>query len=551
MGKYRSLGSLFDRDFRNNINANFDDIDADIKSQKTELATRIDNIIQNNPQPSEVVDLRLDEDGIAHPTARERIASDLQKVDEKFASVNADLAERANEISVLQDILNNGALKPYYVENMASFNYNSLGNPAGLSKYAGGNFFLGISGNVGESFVTVTSGNIADAGTSYWGAVIKDDEGNWIPYSVTGSDGVSKLNISPPLKKTITNGEIGNLHDAIAGQHYTERGYFALAQHIYKSLPKYAERNKYLAKFRSTDTSAGTPWTIIGTPYVSYSLGYAPFQNGFHKAYTPKSFQMYCGANGTTQGAQWTQNVANKKGFVETFIGSKQNNANITVEFHLDGVLKERIQGLGNLVERIVFPFSNASSAVLKVFIENVSVITDILISDTTWWINERENNPAKIFRPHSKLVYLGDSWGAYHNKAITRELSRLISKDTGTTVDIINPSVPGMTSAWGKAWFNEYVLKEKPTHVIIEFFVNDYNSSSPGSTHTYVGPDGITYSAVVTKEQWRNNIKEMCNLAILNGIQPIVLCPCATASSGQAQGLSEYNVYLVEGEVV
>jgi hypothetical protein len=54
MGKYRVLGALLDRVFRNDLNANFNDVDSDINTQKK----RVDDLIKGTPQPSEVVDSR-------------------------------------------------------------------------------------------------------------------------------------------------------------------------------------------------------------------------------------------------------------------------------------------------------------------------------------------------------------------------------------------------------------------------------------------------------------------------------------------------------------
>lgn len=65
MGKYRTLGTFFDRIFRNDLNSNFNDIDTDIKAAKidfdskvSEQKKRVDDLIVANPQPSEVQDAR-------------------------------------------------------------------------------------------------------------------------------------------------------------------------------------------------------------------------------------------------------------------------------------------------------------------------------------------------------------------------------------------------------------------------------------------------------------------------------------------------------------
>jgi hypothetical protein len=55
MGKYRSLGTFLDRIFRNNLNSNFDDIDADIQAQKIRVDTIVASAGNSN---TEVVDAR-------------------------------------------------------------------------------------------------------------------------------------------------------------------------------------------------------------------------------------------------------------------------------------------------------------------------------------------------------------------------------------------------------------------------------------------------------------------------------------------------------------
>ncbi|MGA4719497.1 hypothetical protein [Fictibacillus nanhaiensis] len=54
MGKYKNIGIQFNRNFRNDLNSNFNNIDIDIQAQKQ----RVDNLIIGTPQPSEVVDAR-------------------------------------------------------------------------------------------------------------------------------------------------------------------------------------------------------------------------------------------------------------------------------------------------------------------------------------------------------------------------------------------------------------------------------------------------------------------------------------------------------------
>jgi hypothetical protein len=85
MGKYRTLGTFLDRIFRNDLNANFNDVDVDIKAQKK----RVDDLIVGTPQPSEVVDSRG-----GFPVLRDRLDD-----------ISSSVAQKATDINTLSDYL--------------------------------------------------------------------------------------------------------------------------------------------------------------------------------------------------------------------------------------------------------------------------------------------------------------------------------------------------------------------------------------------------------------------------------------------------------------
>ncbi|WLR53547.1 hypothetical protein LC048_13545 [Mesobacillus subterraneus] len=105
MGKYRKLFNFFDRIYMNDLNKNFDDVDADIKVQKA----RVDNLITGNPQPAEVMDLRTDTDGVIHGTAWDRFESDESKKNAKFQEIGEQLADVAYNLNGLPNGSTNDA----------------------------------------------------------------------------------------------------------------------------------------------------------------------------------------------------------------------------------------------------------------------------------------------------------------------------------------------------------------------------------------------------------------------------------------------------------
>lgn len=80
---YRILGNFFDRVFRNALNDNFKDIEADIKSQKE----RVDNLITNAEQPSEVVDSRTDKDGHVYAVLKDRLDAEQQQIENNTSEI--------------------------------------------------------------------------------------------------------------------------------------------------------------------------------------------------------------------------------------------------------------------------------------------------------------------------------------------------------------------------------------------------------------------------------------------------------------------------------
>ena len=500
-----------------------------VESGKITLTRNFKITVESNP---------IDEDAIVSENSFTALTEALVKVNDlednyapRLNEVTAKLAQTEHYMNQLQNVFMAKGLEPYWIETAVEFGFTHGGVPAGVKNYEGGNYVLGISGNEGDEFVTVKSGNIGHAGqTTSWASVIKDDRGNWKPYRVLGTNGVDQVNIYPPLKTNISNGELANIHDAKAGQHYTERGYFALAQHIYNYSPFYADRNKVISKFNpSTDDLESNKWKHVDANPV-ISVGSVVNSSGLLIKEGDNTLYLD-GAGGKTLESYYELELNGKKGFVETHV--RTGNNKMIVEFYLDDELVEVIETKPSVLNKIKFRFENADSAKLMVYLQNTTSWSGLAIGRTTWYETDEESNT--VIPPHSRLVYLGDSWGEYHNRAVSRELSRLLTRDSGTTIEVLNDSVGGMTSKWGIAWFEEYVIKNRPTHVIIEFFTNDLNSVFNSLPYNYLAPDGQTYSGkIASREEWLNNIKQMANISKRYGIQPIIVAPALVEGDTQ-----------------
>lgn len=454
-------------------------------------------------------------------------------VNDRLDNVDSRLLENSKKIAPL-------VIKPMFVEIMATMGRYGTGTPSGLTNYAEGNYVCSISGNAGDSFVTVTSGTIADGG-GVWACVIQDDNLEITVNKVTGING-STFQLLSPLEKTITNGKIGNLHDAANGQHYSELGYYALAQFIYNANPKYTERNKNIRIFKGSDvtgfwklttswskynnvtnvTNANNTLALLGSPHLVLNLASATHKAEF-------------------------ETTAAYKGYVELFASSSNNS---TLEYTVNGEVQQTVT-ITPLVKRITLDFNENDTIKVKISDPTSSGtnINSLKIGNTTLYINETKVN--SLFGKNDKIAYIGDSWGVYHNQATTREMKRLLEADGGNPT-VLNFSRSGHTSTYALDYFEESIINNSPDTVVIEYFTNDFNSINGQDVGTYTDPSGADVDMnIATIDEYVSNIKKMIELAIDNGIQPIVVMPAVTDSTVRTQSFANFTKDLWLGQSV
>jgi hypothetical protein len=161
MGKYRSLGTFFDRVFRNNLNSNFEDINTDIKSQKQ----RVDDLITGTPQPSEVVDARG-----GMPVLRDR----LDATDAQLAQIGTEKAEKGEvflkEIGININDFDDPTRQTFLSAQGIDVNY-VLGRenvkPINTSFIKRGNQLFNKTTAIAGKYVKLESGLIADHSNYY------------------------------------------------------------------------------------------------------------------------------------------------------------------------------------------------------------------------------------------------------------------------------------------------------------------------------------------------------------------------------------------------
>ena len=485
------------------------------------LQSQLDQIVVSGDSSVEAAQARVDESGKTYPTLKKRL-------DDKEQEVTAQLAQTKRNF-----------IAPYFVEYFGSFNKYGLGEPEGIANYTEGNYVLSVKGSVGDKFLTVTAGNINHSGqTRRYPCVIRNDDLIFDLNQVIGTSDDQVL-LLEPLQRTITNGVLGNLHDAVQGQHYTKLGYAAFIQHLYFTNPKHAERDSVIAQFLPYDTLGS--WDITGVKGYNYQSNMKLSDDTFGQIGSSR-LDVY--ATDATKDARWTVNLDGEKGYLETYVGGISGQA--LVEFYLDDALIKSVV-VDKHVERLVFDYQNAKKGMLK--ISGVGPFPQRVAIGMTTWFKNKKFTDERLILPDDKVVCIGDSWFVNQAQESAKELENRMAIDGGSPT-VLNFSKGGHTSTYARAWFDEYVIKNKPDKVIIEYFTNDFNSMGSTDVGTFINPEGQPQDMnIADMAEYVDNIQYMIDRAIEFGIQPIVVMPAATNSESQVSRFGNFTVQLWHGK--
>ena len=487
-----------------------------------------------------------------HPEATTTVEDDsLTTAKYKDGSITGPkIADGAvTQDKLAQDVLDNltsNKVRPLLVELCADFNWVashevsafSADNPKFTTDDGINNAIFAITGNEGDSYVTVTTGgnaDISDMGTDtgWWGAVIGWGDGTYDACNARYRDATT-IEVYPPLKADIEDGVLGNIKTGI---HLSNLGYTAYAQAAFRANPKWCEHGECLAKWRDSDGVTGL--TKFGGAAWLGMITLNPSQR-FLGWYQPNRAVLTFASSGTPHttrtGITWDATLdPTKKGYLEIFIGGVNDayidypeGQEVTVEVYLDGVLTYTRTKTNCICERMCFDYEGASTGQVKIYSDKWAAVDGnaygFSISRMTWWVNKIDHGTSLI--PKYKTVgQMFDSWGTFDNERSATELHRLQSAQSGVTTRYENHSKGSQTSAWGRAWFYENVEKYRPQIMLVDFLINDTNSSTTsGFPATVAGPDGTLYDNILTADEYVENMSAIFDMAIANGIQPIML---------------------------
>lgn len=518
------------------------------------------------------------------------------------AMVATQTALLARQKAVVNDLdMMSDASAPYFVNTWAVTK--GVLTPASQGEVV-------ITSRVSNTVFTVTTGGGASIPAPGGSIVVKDDAaGTYSSYGVKANSG-DTVTVFGTLPASISVCQ--TMHDSVNGQHLSRFGYKALADHIAAAQQKYAYRKKnpifvyhppicsYLAYnnpniYNLTKTAKLIDVTVLGnagnggyvagttslprtcnTASADVNITTGPLSTYLSRSYTVVSA-------GAGDGIEITFDVNGLDGFIDIPVSAER----LTYDTSLVTEGRVRLQVLGDgttvfhdvtydagLVNYAKVNYSGATRIAVRMTLAD-AVPSALHLYGIYAYQKSPETPVSGLFSAGDVVAFLGDSWTQYPQAVAGEILPLRPDGSTGDGMQFLsvrlkerlaaagiaitthNMGKGGQTSAWGAYWVDKILaLTPKPTHCVVSFWVNDYNSAAAavsGADSAYdfdplnmwgqkVQSAGGKKGAV-TVDQWFANLQAISRKLLAAGIKPIILAPGHSASGSQTQGFQQ--VYL------
>lgn len=426
-----------------------------------------------------------------------------------------------------------------------------------------------------EDTLTLSSADAANFSNATV-AVVKFSNGSYKPVFFAARDSGNTITRDVFDSTNLSTAvQIQSLHDTLQsdnGQHLSAFGYLAMAQFVAMEMKKkIAQRDKnYLegvffnfcklsAGWQDTDANNGIfdfddnlvclpkfsqNWQFGGSGDrgVSNNNDNATLYNGWLKrAYVIKQ---------SSEGAYMDFPLSvNGKGFVE-IVAAKRSDATasggITLSVYADGVLVQSWPLTKNMTAYVAENLTVYSELKVRLSIDSAQTSMACVYSIGFWQMYDKV--PALSVDGISKVAVVGDSWSEFPGAggAIPGSAyNTLIVRPDGTTGDGYGYFPKELATQLGVSVDNwgyggqrldqtgfqhiDDVVARGYDVVVLEHFVNDYNSSEGMDTY-------ISY------------VKQYVKKCKQHGIRVVLLLPCYTNSLNQSLGLGEWHEALAPG---
>lgn len=406
------------------------------------------------------------------------------------------------------------------------------------------------------------------------------------------------------------------MHDSTNGQHLSRLGYKGLADYVVDQVQKYAyKKDDVLFEYHPPITKGlgfSNPdvyaldgvtklvdMTAVGgaagggfvtgttnlTKQLTASASHGNITTDPPSGYYPRGYVLQDGVAG--RGFSFTFSVGLRDGFLEIPIAGRSVSYTSSVDgltYYTAGQYRVEVIGDGSVtlhdqnynsgqLKFLFIPFTGVSTIMVRVTLVS-SVPTAVLLQGCYAYGKSPATSTSGFFKTGDVIAFLGDSWTQKPDPIggevkplradgstpdgmcfLSERMRERLAAD-GITVTTQNMGKSGTTTEWGKYWISKILeLSPRPTHCVINFAINDYNSQAtfdstpnadsafdfdPANMWAFKVKSAGGKQGMVNNDIWFANLQYMCNRLLAAGIKPIVLMPPHTASPSQAQGIRD-----------